>query len=77
MAKPFSTRRAAAYRQRAQQLTETARHEWREDVRRHMLDQAATFQRAANALAPPEQSDRPQIQTPWRRHVRGRLTAAA
>jgi hypothetical protein len=52
MAQPFPVRRASVYRQRAQQLTETAVHEWREDVRRHMLDQAATFQRAADAMAP-------------------------
>jgi hypothetical protein len=46
MAQPFPIRRAAAYRQRAKQLKETAGQERREDVRRHMLDQAATFQRA-------------------------------
>jgi len=43
MARAFAIRRAAAYRERAQQLTETAAHERREDVRRHLLDQAATF----------------------------------
>jgi hypothetical protein len=37
MAQPIATRRAAAYRQRAQQLSQTAAHEWRDDVRRHML----------------------------------------
>ncbi|MGB8746591.1 MAG: hypothetical protein WCD54_11560, partial [Pseudolabrys sp.] len=52
MAQPIANRRAAAYRQRAQQLTETAVREWREDVCRHMLDQAAIFQRAADAMAP-------------------------
>jgi hypothetical protein len=60
MAQPIASRRAAAYRQRAQQLTEIAAHEWREDVRRHMLDQAATFQRAAAAMGPPPPAE-PQI----------------
>jgi hypothetical protein len=41
MAQPIATRRAASYRQRAQQLTETVAQERREDVRRYMLDQAA------------------------------------
>ena len=53
MAKPIAIRRAAVYRQRAQELTDTAREERRADVKRHMLDQAATFQRAADAMAPP------------------------
>ena len=53
MAQPFPIRRAAIYRQRAQELTDTAREERRADVKRHMLDQAATFQRAADAMAPP------------------------
>jgi hypothetical protein len=52
MAKPIAHRRAAVYRQRAQELSDTAREERREDVRRHLLDQAATFQRAADAMAP-------------------------
>ena len=30
-----------------QQLTDIAAREWREDLRRHMLDQAATYERAA------------------------------
>ena len=47
-------RRAGVYRHRAQQLTEAARHEWRyASYRQHMLDLAATYQRAADALAPP------------------------
>ena len=50
MAQPIAARRAAAYRQRAQQLTQIAAQEWREDVRRHLLDQAATYQRAADAM---------------------------
>ena len=53
MAQPIAARRASAYRQRAQQLKETAAHERREDVRRHLLDQAATFQRAADAITRP------------------------
>ena len=52
MAQPIATRRAAAYRQRAQQLSQIAANEWRADVRRHMLGQAATFQRTADAMAP-------------------------
>jgi hypothetical protein len=43
MARAFAIRRAAAYRQRAQQLSQIAAYERREDVRRHILDQAATF----------------------------------
>jgi hypothetical protein len=60
MAQPIATRRAAAYRARAQQLSRIAAHEWREDVRRHILDQAATFQRAADAMGPPPPAE-PQI----------------
>jgi hypothetical protein len=52
MPQPIATRRAAAYRIRAQQLGQIAAREWREDVRRHLLDQAATYQRAADAMAP-------------------------
>ena len=44
---PAPNRRAAAYRQRAQELTATAAQPRDECDRRHMLDQAATFQRAA------------------------------
>jgi hypothetical protein len=69
MAKPIAIRRAAVYRQRALELSEAAREERRAEVRRHMLDQAATFQRAADAMAP-EKPDDPQVQTPWRRDVR-------
>jgi len=53
MAQPFHIRRAAIYRQRAQELTESARQPRDECDRRHLLDQAATFERAADALAPP------------------------
>jgi hypothetical protein len=60
MAKPIAVRRAAVYRQRALELSETARQERRADVRRHLLDQAATFQRAADAIAPLP-PDEPQI----------------
>jgi hypothetical protein len=52
MAQPFPVRRAAIYRQRAQQLSEAAKQPRDECDRRHMLDQAATFQRAADAMAP-------------------------
>ena len=58
MAQDFATRRAAAYRERAQQLSQIAAHEWREDVRRHLLDQAATFQRAADAMGPQPPAER-------------------
>ena len=53
MAQPFPIRRAAIYRQRAQELSESAKQPRDECDRRHMLDQAATFERAADALAPP------------------------
>jgi hypothetical protein len=53
MPQPFPIRRAAIYRQRAEELTEAARQPRDACDRRHMLDQAATFQRAADALAPP------------------------
>ena len=44
MVQPFPIRRAAAYRQRAQELAESARQLRDECDRKHMLDQAATFQ---------------------------------
>ena len=53
MAQPFPVRRAAIYRQRAHELSESAKQPRDECDRRHMLDQAATFERAADALAPP------------------------
>ena len=53
MAQPFPVRRAAIYRQRAQELSESAKQLRDECDRRHMLDQAATFARAADAMAPP------------------------
>ena len=52
MPQPFPVRRAAIYRQRAQELSESAKQLRDECDRRHMLDQAATFERAADALAP-------------------------
>ena len=58
MAQPFPVRRAAIYRQRAKN-SPRPRNQAREDVRRHMLDQAATFQRAADAMAPAP----PRVQT--------------
>jgi len=46
-------RQAQLYRQRSRELTEEARHEFRDEVRRqYMLDQAATFQRVADAMVP-------------------------
>jgi hypothetical protein len=53
MAQSFPIRRAAIYRQRAQELTASARQPRDECDRKHRLDQAATFERAADALAPP------------------------
>jgi len=44
-------RRAGAYRYRANQLREIAAREPHEDRRRHMLELAAQYQRAADGLA--------------------------
>jgi len=52
MADRHAQRRAGQYRQRAQELTAAAAQPRDECDRRHMLDQAATFERAADALAP-------------------------
>jgi hypothetical protein len=60
MAQPVAARRAAAYRERVQQLSQIAANERREDVRRHLLDQAATFQRAAEQMDPQPPAE-PQI----------------
>jgi hypothetical protein len=46
-------RRAGAYRHRAHQLTEKAAKEWQEDRRRHLLELATQYQRAADTLASP------------------------
>jgi hypothetical protein len=75
--KPIAIRRAAVYRQRAEELTETAREERREDVRRHLLDQAATFQRAADAMAPASGEDNydPTRTTPRRASATTGLTS--
>ena len=51
MAKPIAVRRAAVYRQRALELSETAKQLRDEVDRRHLRDLAATFQRA-DAIAP-------------------------
>ena len=48
MAQPIAVRRAAAYRQRALQLTETAAHLRDEGNRKHLLDLVATYRRAAD-----------------------------
>jgi hypothetical protein len=60
MAQPIASRRAAVYRHRARELAETAAREWHEDRRRHLLDQAATFQRAAEQMDPQPPAE-PQI----------------
>ena len=45
--------RAGAYRRRAKELATASQQEGRyEDRRRHLLDLAATYQRAADQLAP-------------------------
>jgi hypothetical protein len=50
----LAPRRAGAYRHRAHQLTETAARELRDEGRRrHLLELAAQYQRAADAMAPP------------------------
>ena len=51
MADRHAHRRAGAYRHRAHQLTDTAAREPHEDRRRHMLELAAQYQRAADTLA--------------------------
>ena len=66
MAKPIAIRRAAVYRQRAEELAATAREEQREDVKRHLLDQAATFQRAADAMAPAPEPPVPHLSGPFK-----------
>jgi|RhiMetdeSRZDD1v2_1073273.scaffolds.fasta_scaffold473642_3 hypothetical protein len=53
MADRHAHRRAGAYRHRAHQLTDTAAREPHEDRRRHLLELAAQYQRAADALAAP------------------------
>jgi hypothetical protein len=51
----LASRRAGAFRHRAHQLTEAASHEWRdEERRRHLLELAAQYQRAADTLFPRE-----------------------
>jgi hypothetical protein len=53
-AQPLASRRAGAFRRRADQLTEAAARELRDEVRRqHLLDLAATYRRSADALAGP------------------------
>jgi hypothetical protein len=47
-------RRAGAYRARARELAQAAAHEWRDEGRRqHMLDLAKSYERTADAMAPP------------------------
>ena len=47
-------RRAGAYRQRARELSEAATHEWRDEGRRqHLRDLAKSYERTADAMAPP------------------------
>jgi hypothetical protein len=52
VAQRFEDRRASIYRVRARELAEAARDERREEVHRHMLDQAASYKRAAEAMSP-------------------------
>ena len=59
MAKPIAIRRAAVYRQRALELSETAKQLRDEVDRKHLRDLAAIFQRAADAMAlAPEATER-------------------
>jgi hypothetical protein len=48
-----ATRRAGVYRHRAQELAEEARHVRDEADRKHLLELAATYRRAADQMAPP------------------------
>ena len=52
MAVDHSARRADFYRRHANELAETAERQHDEALRRHMLDLAATYQRAADQMAP-------------------------
>jgi hypothetical protein len=53
-------RRVGLFRQRAQQLTEAAKHVWRDESRRrHMLDLAATYERVVDTLSPMESEPAP------------------
>ena len=61
MPQPFAARRAAVYRHRARELAETATHEWRDENRLHMLDLAKSYERTADAMAPPSPPDEPGI----------------
>jgi hypothetical protein len=62
MPQPFAIRRANIYRQRARELAEAATHEWRDESRRlHMLDLAKSYERTADAMAPPSPPDEPGI----------------
>jgi hypothetical protein len=45
--------RSNSYKDRARQLREAAESERRKDRRRHMLDLAETYERAADEAAPP------------------------
>ena len=53
MAQPVPIRRAAAYRQRAHELTESAKQLRDESDRRYLLDQAEIYRRVADQIAPP------------------------
>ena len=66
MPKPLAIRRAAVYRQRAQELAESARQPRDECDRKHLLDQAATFERAADALAPPPPAPHLSAKSPFK-----------
>ena len=54
MADRHAHRRAGAYRARARELAQAAAHGWRDEGRRqHMLDLAKSYERTADAMAPP------------------------
>ena len=54
--------RAATYRRHARELADAAQQENRfNDRRRHLLDLATTYRRAADRLAPQPQADDPDV----------------
>jgi hypothetical protein len=53
MPRPFAYRRADNFRRHAHELGEAAERERDDSRRQHMLDLAATYQRAADQMVPP------------------------
>ena len=46
------TRRANSYRRHPDELAEAAQHQYDQALRRHVLDLAVTYQRAADQMVP-------------------------